>query len=482
MNIILKRFFYFFIFLAIFTNLSCAVNPVTHKKELMLLSQSDELALGKQTDRQISQTYGIYEDQNLKDYLSSLGNKLAKVSHLPDLPFNFQVLDSSVVNAFAVPGGYVYLTREILAYINDEAELAGVMGHEIGHITARHSAQMYSRAQLAQMGLVLGAALSKSFRKYAGMLEAGLSVLFLSFSRENERQADDLGVLYSSKAGYDAEHMANLFITLERLNPSSGSDGLPSWLSTHPNPPDRISAIKKAASKFKTQNPDLKFSVGREEYLKKIDGIVFGDDPRQGYLEGQIFYHPRLKVQFPFPQNWKYNKSNNYIQMVSPNQDAVMALSVSDEKTPDEAARNFVRENNLNILNSDVKTINGLYVRRLEFSVQTERENIKGLANFIKYEEKVLAFLGYTVFEKYNSYAPAILKSLNQLKPLTDSAHLNVIPEKIKIVRVEKEDIFENILKKHNFPQEKFKKLAILNGVELTSKVPSGSLIKLVSK
>lgn len=482
MSFFLRRFFYYFILLTIFVNLSCAVNPVTHKKELMLLSQSDELALGKQTDKQISQTYGIYEDQNLKEYLSSVGNKLAKVSHLPDLQFNFQVLDSSVVNAFAVPGGYVYMTREILCFINDEAELAGVMGHEIGHITARHSAQMYSRAQLAQLGLVLGSALSESFRKYAGVLGAGLSILFLSFSRENERQADDLGVLYSSKAGYDAEHMANLFITLERLNPSSGSDGLPSWLSTHPNPPDRISAVKKAALKFKNANTQSKFSIGKEEYLKKIEGIVFGDDPRQGYLEGQNFYHPKLKIQFPFPQNWKYNKSNNYIQMVSPNQDAVMAISIADENTPDEAARNFIQENKLNLLNSDIKTINGLQMRRVEFGVQTEQANIKGLANFFKYEEKVLVFMGYTLLEKYNNYAPVILKSLNQIKPLTDSAHLNVIPERIKIIRVEKEDVFENILRKYNTPQEKYRKLAILNGVEPETKIPAGSLIKLVSK
>lgn len=168
--------------------------------------------------------------------------------------------------------------------------------------------------------------------------------------------------------------------------------------------------------------------------------------------------------------------------MVSPNQDGVMAISIADENTPDEAERNFTQENKLTVLNSDEKTINGLQIRRVEFGVHTEQANIKGLANFFKYEEKVLVFMGYTLLEKYNNYAPVILKSLNQLKPLTDAAHLNVIPERIKIIRVEKEDVFENILRKYNTPQEKYRKLAILNGVEPETKIPAGSLIKLVSK
>ncbi|MGQ9801675.1 MAG: M48 family metalloprotease [Candidatus Saccharicenans sp.] len=239
----------------ILNSLSCAVNPVTQKRELMLLSRSDELAMGQQTDAEVTSTYGVYPDSSLNQYVSTIGKKLATVSHQPDLDWHFQVLDSPVVNAFAVPGGYVYLTRGILAYLNDEAELAGVMGHEIGHVTARHSAQLYSKAQLAQIGLVVGVAVSKTFSKFAGLAEAGLSVLFLSFSREHERQADDLGVLYSSKAGYEASRMSNMFVTLQKLNPQSGKDGLPTWLSTHPDPPDRIAAIKKAAADWRAANP-----------------------------------------------------------------------------------------------------------------------------------------------------------------------------------------------------------------------------------
>jgi len=184
--------------------ISCAINPVTHKRELMLLSAADEVAMGQQTDPQVLQTFGQYKDADLARYVTALGNKLGALSHQPELDYSVKVLDSPVVNAFAVPGGYVYLSRGILAYLNDEAELAGVMGHEIGHIAARHSAQQYSRAQVTQLGLGLGAMVSKTFRKYAGLAQFGVGMLFLSFSRDMERQADALGVEYSSKAGYDA--------------------------------------------------------------------------------------------------------------------------------------------------------------------------------------------------------------------------------------------------------------------------------------
>jgi predicted Zn-dependent protease len=180
-----------------------------------------------------------------------------------------------VVNAFAVPGGYVYFTRGILATLNSEAELAGVMGHEIGHITARHSAQQYSRAQFAQIGLLgLGLALPGAFSPLAEAAGLGVGMLFLSFSRNDERQADDLGVEYASKLGYDAAQMSNFFETLERMKPQSDRSGLPDWFSTHPNPENRIKAIRARAKEWQDR-------LGRRDSLlhrddtSRIDGLVF---------------------------------------------------------------------------------------------------------------------------------------------------------------------------------------------------------------
>jgi len=207
---------------------SCAVNPVTGRQELMLLSEPDEIQFGRQTDGQVVQEYGLYEDAKLTAYLNDICQRLGKISHRPNLTYHFKVLDVSVVNAFAVPGGYVYFTRGILASLNNEAELAAVMGHEIGHITARHSARQYSQAQLAQLGLGVGMVFAEKIPALSELAQLGVGMLFLRFSRDNERQADDLGVEYSSKVGYDATQMASFFETLERMNPGSDRSGLPS--------------------------------------------------------------------------------------------------------------------------------------------------------------------------------------------------------------------------------------------------------------
>ncbi len=229
---------------------SCAVNPVSGQRELMLISEDKEIQLGRQTDADVVRQFGIYDDQKLNAYVNGLGQRMGKVSHRPHLAYHFKVLDVSVVNAFAVPGGYVYFTRGILANLNTEAELAGVMGHEIGHITARHSAQQISRAQLAKLAVEAGSVFSDEFRALSGLAGFGVQMLFLKFSRDNERQADDLGVEYASKVGYDASQMANFFETLDRMQAHGDKSGLPSWFSTHPNPEDREKVVRERSREW----------------------------------------------------------------------------------------------------------------------------------------------------------------------------------------------------------------------------------------
>ena len=244
---------YFLLLGLLYFTAACAVNPVTGEHQLMLLSEDDEIRLGRKSDSQVVNQYGLYKDPQLTAYLDGLGKKLARLSHRPGLPYEFKILDTPVVNAFAVPGGYIYFTRGILAILNSEAELAGVMGHELGHITARHSAQHYSRAQLAQLTLGGAMMLSETLSVLAPLAQMGVGLLFLSYSRDNEREADDLGVAYSSQAGYDATHMALFFGTLERMQPVSDKSGLPEWFSTHPNPEDRIGAVQREAKKWRKE-------------------------------------------------------------------------------------------------------------------------------------------------------------------------------------------------------------------------------------
>ena len=459
---------------------SCATNPVTQEREFMLLSESDELALGRQTDPQILQSYGHYTDPELGAYVDEIGRRMGALSHRPNLDYSFKVLDSPVVNAFAVPGGFVYLTRGILAYLNDEAELAGVIGHELGHIAARHSAKQYSRAQAAQLGLGLGAVFSEVFRQYAGLAQVGISMLFLSFSRENERQADDLGVLYSSLAGYDAHQMANLFVTLERLNPSQGQDGLPAWFSTHPNPPDRIVAIRKAAQEWQEANPQLQLQQNRDQYLKRLDGLVFGEDPRHGYVDGQMFYHPELRFQFPVPAGWQLNNTPSQVQIFTQAQDAVILLSLSQAASPAAAAQAFVVDAQAVVVSSETRSINGLAAERLVCDVTTEQGVLRVLACFIQKDGLVYMFLAYTTQERFDGYLPAFDQSIGQFRNLSDPARINVKPRRLAVRKASGQGNLRQTLEGYGVAGDALEAHAILNGMRLDDDLPAGTLIKIV--
>ncbi|MGB6338778.1 MAG: M48 family metalloprotease [Candidatus Aminicenantaceae bacterium] len=461
---------------------SCAINPVTGKRELMLLSSADELAMGQQSDPQILQTFGKYEDADLARYVAALGKKLGALSHQPNLDYSIKVLDSPVVNAFAVPGGYVYLTRGILAYLNDEAELAGVVAHEIGHIAARHSAQQYSQAQVAQLGLGLGAMVSEKFRKYAGIAQFGVGMLFLSFSRDDERQADALGVEYSSKAGYDANHMANLFVSLERLNPGEAQGGLPGWFSTHPNPPDRIAAIKRDTQEWRAKIPQTQFAINRDQYLKQIDGIVFGEDPRQGYVEGNIFYHPQLRFQFPVPEGWKVNNTASQVQIFNQEQNAIILFSMAPEKTPSAAADAFLKESKAVVVKSERTQVNGMQARRITSDVTTEQGVIRVLSYFIQKDKTVYVFLGYTEQARFDSYSSVFDQTMSRFKKLTDSNKINVKAARLAVRKTSRQGSLRQTLKTLGVPEDKLEEHAILNGMKLDDALPGSTIIKIVVK
>ena len=247
---------------------TCATNPVTGKKELSFVSESQEIQMGKENAAAVKQQMGVYPDSAVQKYVSSIGLELAHASERPNLPWEYTVIDDPVVNAFALPGGFIFITRGILTYMNSEAEMATVVGHETGHVTARHSVQQMTQEQLAQVGLLAGAIASKQVASHLGELTAGLGVLFLKYSRDHEAQADELGFKYALHDQYDVREMANMFRTLQRVG---GGGKIPEWQSTHPDPGNRIQAVQQRLTKV-TLPPNLK--VNRDKYLSIIDGMT----------------------------------------------------------------------------------------------------------------------------------------------------------------------------------------------------------------
>ena len=277
---------------------SCARNPVTGDRQVVLISENQEVSYGREAHPQVLAEYGVVEETDLQSYLDQVGQSLARVSHRPELDWHFTVVDVAAINAFALPGGYIYFTRQILAYMNSEAELAGVLGHEIGHVTARHSVSQMSRAQLLQLGVGVGSVLSPTAYQFGDLAQAGLGLLFLRYGRDDERQSDQLGIDYMSLAGYDPREMSQFFVVFQDLKEQQ-KQSVPGWLSTHPDPPDRIDATASAALKIVGSRPHTPWKIGREAFLNKIAGLTFGQNSREGFQQDDWFLHPDLMFKIP---------------------------------------------------------------------------------------------------------------------------------------------------------------------------------------
>ncbi len=473
---------FLFLFLGVYL-FSCATNPVTGKSELMLLSRGQEVAMGEQSDPQIVAAFGRYDDEKIQQFITEKGQQMAQISHSPELNYEFKVLDSPVVNAFALPGGFVYFTRGILAHFNNEAEFAGVLGHEIGHITARHSAKQYSRQVIAQVGLVAGMVLSEDFRQYAGIVQTGLGLLFLKYGRDAESQSDRLGVEYSTKIGYDAHEMAGFFNTLSRMQEKSGQS-IPTFLSTHPDPANRYENVHKLASQWQQKTSGSSYQTNRNSYLRMIDGLVYGEDPRQGYVENNRFYPPELKFQFPVPAGWRTNNMPAQVQMAPEDGKALLLLRLASENNLSAAANAMLQQNQLTEISRKSETVNGLpalAVLAQQANEQTQQV-VRLLAYFIQYENRVYNFMGMAYQEDFNTYAPRFEQTMEGFNRLTDASKINVKPERIRIHRVDRFMSLRDALQDADMPASRYEELAVLNGMELNDNLTQGMLIKVIEE
>ncbi len=467
--------------LLFFVQLSCAVNPVTGKRELNLLSESQEIALGTQSDPAIVAQYGLYDDEKLATFIDAMGQKMAKVSHRPNLQFHFRVLDSPVINAFALPGGFVYFTRGILGHMNSEAEVAGVLGHEIGHVTARHGAKAYTRAQIAQVGLTAGYVLSEKFREFGDVASQSIGLLFLKFGRDQERQSDKLGVGYSTEIGYDAQNMSHFFGTLGRLRQTSGQS-LPSWASTHPDPDEREAKTLTLARAAQADLPGKTFRTDRASYLALIDGIIFGEDPRQGFVEKGYFYHPQLDFQFPVPSEWQVQNTPQVVQMASKDQLAGMQFTLAQQSTARAAADRFITDSKATVTYSDATRVNGLKAEIRQSKLTTEQGELGVLSYFIEKGGQVYVFHGFAATANFSKYQSSFKRTMAGFDRLRNQAARKVQPARIKVVKTRRATTVNSFLAKHPSKKLKPEQLAILNGMQLSTKLKAGEQIKVLTQ
>lgn len=463
--------------LAASTMLACATNPATGAKQLMLVSESQEINLGRGYDQDVVASIGLYADSGLQRWIQQFGARLAATSERPKLPWTFRVVDDPVVNAFALPGGYIYVTRGILAHVNSEAELAGVVGHEIGHVTARHSVSQMSKQQLAQLGLAIGTIASPEFERYAGLASAGLGVLFLKYSRDDESQADELGLRYMRRANYDAREMPHVFEMLTRVSQAQGGGRVPQWLATHPDPENRRGRIEQEIAAGPQDFAGT--AVNRDTYLRRLDGLVFGDDPREGYFKGSQFFHPTLRFQMSFPDGWTTSNGKQAVQAVSPQKDAAVELTLAKEASAAAASQAFLSQKGFTSGIPTRTSIGGLPGISAAFAATTDNGTLRGTALFVEYGGAVYRLVGYATEARWPAYQPVAERTLGSFARLTDPAALGVQPQRISVVRAERRTSIAELARQRPSPAP-VATLALLNQVEPDTPLESGRLVKWV--
>jgi predicted Zn-dependent protease len=461
---------------------SCATNPVTGKREFALMSEAQEIAMGREADAQIKAEMGVYEDQALQQYISRIGLDLAKRSERPGLPWQFTVVDQPAVNAFALPGGFIYITRGILPFLGDEAELAGVLGHEIGHVTARHSVQQYTRTVggtllLGGLGVFVPAA-----RPFGQISEQALGLLFLKYGRDDELQADDLGARYISSGGWDPEGVPGMLTTLGRLDEAAGDRrGIPNWLSTHPEPLQRVAEIQPTVQKLRAGRTGL--VTGGEALLQRVDGVIFGDNPSQGIVRGSTFLHPPLRFRIDFPAKWQVGNSPRQVLAKAPDADVFMLLQTVSKpqgRSIEEVALASMQSAGFRHIEGSRTTINGLdaYVGVYEGQVEGLGP-VGSRAAHILHNNLYYLVAGLTAPDLFRQADATFLGSIRSYRPLSASEAEAIRPLRVDLHVVRAGDTWAALAERSG-GAVKPATLAVMNHAAANSQPQSGTRVKIV--
>ena len=461
---------------------ACAVNPATGRREFTLMSEAQEIQLGQQADAEVRREMGLYEDPELQRYVSDIGMRLAKVSERPELPWSFAVVDEPAINAFALPGGFIYLTRGILPFLHNEAELAGVLGHEIGHVTARHSAQRYTQVTTAGIGVTLLGIFVPEARPFQGITETALSVMFLKYGREDELQADRLGVAYTARTGWDPAGVGGMLSTLARLDEADGSRrGVPNWLSTHPAPADRVQQVRQHIAE--SDHAGGRGGTDPAQFLRRIDGLVFGDSPSQGIVRGNAFLHPELRLGVTFPRGWEIQNTRTQVVASAPEQNNHLVLQFvpNPSGSIEQVARGTMGQAGFQHLGGERTRVNGLdaYVGTYRGQMQNLGD-VGTLAAHIVHDRTVYLLAGLAPANQFEGARQQFVATIGSFRPLTQEEAAGIRPNRVDIYTVRPGDTWEGIAERTGDGLIRPATLAIMNNYDPGQPPKPGARIKIV--
>lgn len=469
-------------------------NPITGQRRAYGWTWEQEQQIGREADQQIIAQFGAYDDPELTNYVNRVAREVLEDSHLrrPDADpqfrnaeFTFRVLDSPVVNAFALPGGYVYVTRGLVAHAENEAQLAVVLGHEIAHVAGRHASRRAFQQQLGQIGLIGGAILGQEIlggQAGQAILDLGgtaAQLLFLRYSRDDEREADELGVEYAALNNYETSEAADFFGTLRRIGEREGA--IPTFMATHPDPGEREQTMLRLAERWRQEVTMNR--VGQQELLNVLGGTVVGENPRQGFTQQNRFYHPDLQFHFPVPQGYQVINQPTQVVMVEPNQQAILGLTISQQNSLQAAAAQFTQQQGVQVVEQGSATSGGNSAYYVVADAQTEQGQVLRILNFwVQHRGNIYNFIGYSARQSFANYQDTFLRTMRNFETLTDPQILNVQPFRISVQAASRTAAFSEFVPSQLPPGMSANDLAILNQVELNETVQQGTPLKIPTR
>ena len=473
----MKKFFFIILY---FIVAGCSVNPVTGKQDFVVISEDQEIAMGKRYHAQILQQTALYQDAELQDYVQRIGDSLSTKSHRPNLFYRFTVLDSPDINAFALPGGYIYINRGLMAYLSSEEELAAVLGHEIGHVTARHSVRQYSQSQL--LGILSTAIEMNQGRSAGNLANLASGALLSGYGRDMELEADDLGAQYIAQEGYSPQGMFDVLSVLKDQEIYSKAQAekrgqeprsYHGVFASHPTNDKRLKEIlEKVTNSFSEEQKKISGN-----YLTKIEGMVYGDSEQSGVRRGNEFFHSDLDLYFSSPDNWEIINTPQNLIFTSPKGEAVLQVNLEDlnfRESPksymDRIASNHYQGKELNINGFDGYT-----------ALSNRSGRIVRLAIIFK-EKQMYQFIGYLKegLDPFNMYDSTFLKIINTFNQLDERGRELSKPLRIKKYIVKEGDTYRDLAEESKIHYNSEDQLRLLNGDFPDNKLVVGESIKLV--
>ncbi|MEZ4214954.1 MAG: M48 family metalloprotease [Myxococcota bacterium] len=463
----------------------CSTNPVTGREEIVLMSEEREDEIGKQAAVEVAAQLGIVDDPKLHEYVNAIGQELASLSPRSDVEYEFEVVEMEEPNAFALPGGYVYVSRGLLALANSEAELANVIGHEIGHVAARHAAQrdtvQKAATILSILGMAAAVATSGDGRAVLASQYLGAGIV-ASYSREQERQADRVAIELTAKAGIDPGGMARFLKQLDNATRlQTGASRAPGFFDSHPATPERFAEATTRAQ-VERWSPGFSIAKSRREFLERIDGIVVGPAAKEGVFRENIFLHADMRFALRFPHGWRQLNLRDRVVAVSPGGDAITALELAGAgDDPRAAAAAYARANQLGLDDAAPIRIGDLHAFRARSTVRTGNGFVDALLTWVAYDGQIYLLTAGTPAGAFPKYEGILRSFARGFRPLREADLAQIDELRLRIVEAKEGDTLAALSEREGNAWN-LNELAVANAMFVGDALEAGQLVKIARR